>query len=360
MFGAVRRHPFVTTVTLVGALATGVAVRSPRLDPAGWEPPEPPALEGPLAPNQELADCATVVTGPGPEDAAFDDEGRLYTGLEDGTVRRTTDPVEGRTDLSLERFADTGGRPLALEFSGEQLLVCDRDRGLVAVDHSGESRLLVGRCDGRELGFADDLHVADGTVYFTDATVHDRFREEFVELRDTGRLLAHDLETGETRVELEGLGFANGIEPGPEGESLLVTETSRYRVTRYYHRGERAGETEAVLENLPGFPDNIDAAGDGTYWLAIPSRRDAFIDWLHRHPAIARQVGKLPPRALDAVPISPYGLVLRVGADGTVLESLHDPGGEGGVHGVTSATPHEGALYLGTLFGERLVRYPME
>jgi hypothetical protein len=48
--------------------------------------------------------------------------------------------------------------------------------------------------------------------------------------------------------------------------------------------------------------------------------------------------------------------VLRTEADGTALGSLHDPAG--GVYGVTSATPHDGALSLGTLFSERVIRYP--
>lgn len=356
----IRRHPVGTLGALAGVAAIAGALRESRFDPGKWHPPEPPALEGPLAQNQRLANLETVVSCEGPEDVVFDDEGRLYTGVDDGWVRRTTEPVEDGTDLALEPYAYTGGRPLALEWSGEDLLVCVIGVGLVSIDPSGTTRVLAARADGQEIAFADDLHVADdGTVYFTDATEYDQFEDELVELGDTGRLLAYHPDSGEATVELSGMGFPNGIARGPDEESLLVTETSRYRVTRYWHRGERAGEFELVLENLPGFPDNIDRGPDDTYWLAIPSRRDSLVDWLHEQPAIARQLGKLPPSALGLIEADPYGLVLRVTGDGEILESLHDPDGEGGTFGVTSATPHEGSLYLGSLFGERVARCPL-
>ena len=173
------------------------------------------------------------------------------------------------------------------------------------------------------------------------------------ELRDTGRLLAY--RDGEVTVELEGLGFANGVVPGPDGESLLVTETSRYRVTRYYHRGDRAGESEPFAANLPGYPDNIDRVANGEgYWVAVPAPRDATLDGLHQYPWLVRQLGKLPDRVLAGVDGDDYGLLLRLNEEGAVVDSHHDP--TGGVFGVTSATPHEGGLYLGSLWADRLVR----
>ena len=358
--GIIRDHPIATAGAVLGAVAVAGALRESRFDPQMWHPPDPPAFEGALAQNTELAGLETVVACEGPEDVAFDDEGRLYTGCEGGAIRRTPEPVDGGTNLPLEPFAYTGGRPLALEFDGEDLLVCVAGVGLVSVDPDGNTTVLSARAGGQQIAFADDLHIADdGTIYFTDATVWDQFQDELVELGDTGRLLAYHPDSGETTVELSGMGFANGLELGPDGESLLITETSRYRVTRYWHRGDRAGEFEHVATNLLGFPDNIDAAGDGTYWVAIPSLRNPIVDKLHENPWLARQAGKLPPSVIGALPVEPYGLVVRMDADGHIHESLHDPDGEGGVFGITSATPYEGALYLGTLFGERVVRYPL-
>jgi sugar lactone lactonase YvrE len=329
-----------------------------RLDPRKWHPPDPPELAGALAENRELVDCERVVGVEGPEDVAFDEEGRLYAGGEDDTVYRTVEPVDGTTtDADVEAFADLDGRPLGMTFDGEELLVAATAAGLQAVGPDGSVETLADGARGRPIAFADDLHVDDGTVYLTDATVHDIYQDELFELRDTGRLLAVDRETGETEVVTGDLGFANGVEPHPDGDSLLVTETSRYRVTRCYVDGPREGESEVVADNLPGYPDNVDLAGDGTYWVAVPALRDALLDRIHHHPWLVRQVGRLPEWVLASVSPDAYGLVLEMDADGEITGSMHDP--TGGVHYVTSATPREGALYLGTLVGDGVYRYDL-
>ena len=355
MLGPVRRHPLATGGLVVGAaVAAAVASADSSLDPVAWDPPAQPTMTGALAPNDSLADAGTVVEVEGPEDAAFDEEGRLYTGGADGTVYRTVEPVgPDDTGLAVEPFAEPGGRPLGLAFDGDDLLACVQSVGLVSISPGGSVKTLAERAGGRPIVYADDLHVTDDAVYVTDATVHDLFQHELFELRDTGRLLAY--RDGEVSVELEGLGFANGVVPGPDGESLLVTETSRYRVTRYYHRGDRAGESEPFAANLPGYPDNIDQVADGEgYWVAVPAPRDATLDGLHQYPWLVRQLGKLPDSLLAQVDGDDYGLVLRLNEEGAIVDSYHDPAGE--VFGVTSATPHEGALYLGSLWNDRLVR----
>ncbi|HKJ57756.1 MAG TPA: SMP-30/gluconolactonase/LRE family protein [Halobacteriales archaeon] len=360
--GPLRRHPLAVGGLLLGTAAGALAWLSvdASIDPVAWHPPAPPERSGPLAENRLLVGSDRVAHVDGPEDVAFDAEGRLYTGAEDGTVYRTVDPVEpDTTDAPVEPFARTDGRVLGLEFDGEDLLAAATDAGLLSIGPDGSVETLADAADGREIAFADDLYVADdGTVYFTDATVHELFQDELFELRDTGRLLAYHPDTGETTVELDGLGFANGVEVGPDGESLLVTETSRYRVTRYWFDGERAGESEPFAENLVGYPDNVDAAGDGTYWVAIPSLRQDALDWLQGHPGLKRLYGLLPDAVRERVSGDPYGLVLRLDGDGDVVESHHDPTGD--VHFVTSATPHDGALYLGSLQDDAVRRYTLE
>jgi sugar lactone lactonase YvrE len=359
VLGSIRRHPLAAAALLAGAGVVAGTVIDSRLDPESWHPPDPPEMTGALEPTGELADVDTVVTCDGPEDVAFDDAGRLYTGVEDGTVLRAVDPVdETTTNARLETFARTDGRPLGVEFHGEDLLVCAEDAGLLSVSPDGEVTALSTSAGDREIAFADDLHVVDGTVYVTDATEHDIFQDELFELRDTGRLLAYHTDTGETTVELDDLGFANGVCPHADGESLLVTETSRYRVTRYWFDGDRAGDAEPFVQNLPAYPDNVEAPGDGTYWLAIPTVRDESFDALQGRPWLKRQLGKLPKAALEQVSGDPYGLVLRLDEDGEIIDSLHDPEGE--VFGITSATPRNGSLYLGSLFGERVTRYRLE
>lgn len=359
VFRFARRHPFLTGLALAG-VAAGSLTES-RIDPVAWHPPDPPEMTGPLAENRELVGADRVVTVEGPEDVAFDDEGRLYTGAENGIVYRTKESVDAdATDAKVEAFASLEGRPLAMTFDGEDLLVCAIGTGLHRITPEGESETLTDRAGNRSIVFADDLYVHDdGTVYFTDASRHDLFQAELFELRDTGRLLAYHPGSGDTTVELDGLGFANGVALGPEGESLLVNETSRYRITRYWFDGEREGRSEVFAENLPGYPDNVDRDPDGEhYWVAIPAQRDPALERLQRSAWLKRQLGKLPEAAIERLGGDPYGLVLKLDADGSIVDSVHDPTGR--VHGVTSATPHEGALYLGTLFGESVFRYPLD
>ncbi len=110
-----------------------------------------------------------------------------------------------------------------------------------------------------------------------------------------------------------------------------------------------------LAANLPGYPDNVDRVADGEgYWVAVPAPRDATLDELHRYPWLVRQLGKLPDGLLTRVDGEDYGLLLRLNEDGAVVDSHRDP--TGGVFGVTSATPREGALYLGSLWNDRLVR----
>jgi len=365
MLGPLRRHPLATGGLLLGAVVAAGSLADSRLDPVGWHPPGPPPMTGALEPDHALADADRVLTADGPEDTAFDAEGRLYTGADDGVVYRTVEPVDGRTDCPVEPFARVGGRPLGLVFEdgidegepGSDLIVAAEDAGLVRVSPDGDVETLTDSAAGQHTQFADDLYVHDGVVYFTDATVHEIFQDELFELQDTGRLLSYDLETGETAVELTGLGFANGVAPGPDGESLLVNETSRYRIRRYWVEGDRAGEDEVFVDNLPGYPDNVDVASEGGYWVAIPSMRDESLEALQRRPWVKRQLGKLPESVLQQVSGDPYGLVLRVDESGEVVDSLHDPAG--GVFGVTSATEYDGDLYLGSLFNDYVYRYEL-
>ena len=50
---------------------------------------------------------------------------------------------------------------------------------------------------------------------------------------------------------------------------MLVAETTTHRLLRV----PLAGGDPVELVDLPAYPDNISAVGDGTYWVALPSPR---------------------------------------------------------------------------------------
>lgn len=43
----------------------------------------------------------------------------------------------------------------------------------------------------------------------------------------------------------------------------------RFRCLKYWLKGEDKGKTEIFVENLPGGPDNIKLAPDGSFWIAV-------------------------------------------------------------------------------------------
>src|SRR5689334_1511769 len=102
----------------------------PKLKPMVWTPPAAPARSRastgprPLPPPRRIG-----VPSVGRADVLVGPDGEAYTGLEDGRILRIT-PDADRIDT----VADTGGRPLGLEWLGDgTLLVCDARRGLLRV-----------------------------------------------------------------------------------------------------------------------------------------------------------------------------------------------------------------------------------
>lgn len=320
------------------------------IDPLGWDPELPPPLSGELAPNQLLASAERLGEGllTGPEDVIVDERGRVYGAAEDGRIVRFT--FAGAV-WQAETFAQTGGRPLGLQWDASgNLVVCDATRGLLSIDGAGKVTVLTDRAGELPFKFTDDVDIAsDGRIYFSDASSRwdqDTYLFDLLEARPWGRLLRFDPATGKTETLLDDLYFANGVALSQNEDFVLVNETYRYRITRYWISGPKAGTSDMFLDNLPGIADGISSNRRGTFWVAMFTPRNERADFLHRHPFLKRQIAKLP-RAFWPKP-ERYGLVVALDERGQVLESLHDPTGER-VPQVTSAWEHEGWLYLGNL-----------
>ena len=345
------------TILVTAAVLAFLLVPSP-IDPAAYNPPTPPALEGPLAPNELLRKAQRLAEGEviGPEDVAVDAEGRIYGSCEDGRIVRLETDGSG---FRLETLADTGGRPLGLHFDAEgRLIVADRDRGLLAVDSDGEITVLSTGAGDIPFAFADDLDIAsDGRIYFSDASSkYSDYLYDLLEARPWGRLLRFDPQTGETEELLDGLYFANGIALSQNEDFVLVNETYRYRIRRYWLTGPKAGTDDVFLDNLPGFPDGVSSNRRGTFWIALFTVRNPRADALHPHPFIKRHLAKLP-KAFWPKP-APYGLVMAVDESGAIQQVLQDPGGEV-IPQATSAEEVDGQLYLGNLNHHFLARYEL-
>jgi sugar lactone lactonase YvrE len=342
-----KRPVLLTALSLVALLLLYLLLWPVKVDPAAWEPPAPPPLAGAFAPNERLAAVERLdAGGHAPEGVAVDADGTVYAGLEDGRVVRL--PARGGPP---ELFAETKGRPLGLEFDGAGgLVVADANQGLLLAGRDGAVSVLSREAGGRPFGCVNDLDIAsDGTIYFTDAT--DRFplsvyRQDIVEHRPNGRLLAYDPAARAARVVFDGLHFANGVALGPDESFVVVAETGKYRLWRVWLKGPRRGEREVFVANLPGFPDNVTFNGRDTFWVALVSPRNKLLDTLLPRPFLRKVIARLPSFMQPAP--SRYGFVLGLDAEGHVTHNLQDPSGSHFAL-VSSAVEHGGALYLGSL-----------
>lgn len=341
-------------VLLVVALAVYLALTPSPIDPLAWTPPKAPAMTGVLEPNDTLMKAELLAQGQivGPEDTAVDSQGHVFAGLDDGRIVRIG------ADGKAETFAQTGGRPLGLAFDKSgNLIVADAWKGLLEINPQGKIRVLTDSADGIPFAFTDDLDIAsDGRIYFSDAS--SRFHQpdyilDLLEARPHGRLLRYDPATGKTETLLKDLYFANGVALSQHEDFVLVNETYRYRITRYWLTGDKAGQHDVFIDNLPGLPDNLASDRSGTFWVALPSPRKADADVIQQMPWLKRQLTKLP-RAVLPKPV-PYGLVIQVNEHGEIVRSLHDTSGQH-LRMVTSAKPVNGVLYLGSLENDRIGR----
>jgi sugar lactone lactonase YvrE len=327
------------------------------IDPAAYTPADAPELSGLLEPNNLLGKAELLAVGEiqGPEEVAVDSHGRIYAGTQDGKIMRLL------PDGHLEVFAETKGRPLGIKFDNDgNLIVCDSYKGLLSINPAGDIKVLATSAEGVPFKFTNALDISeDGTIYFTDASSkyrQDEYLYDILESRPHGRFMAYNPTTGKTEVILKNLYFANGVALSRQEDFVLINETSRYRILRYWLKGPKAGTHDIFIENLPGFPDNITSNGKGTFWLALFTVRNKTADMLQPVPFLKSQLTKLP-RSLWPKP-KPYGLVLALDEYGQILRSLHDVAGKQ-LKEITSATENGGFLYLGTLDGDRIGRYKL-
>lgn len=328
------------------------------VETVAWTPPEPPVMDGDYAPNTYLSEVErlAVTDGRGPEDVAVDADGRIYGGLEDGRIIRMAPDGSNQ-----ETVADTGGRPLGLHFDREgQLIVADAGKGLLSVSPDGEVTVLATEAGDVPFGFTDDVDIGpDGFIYFSDASSkfeQARYKHDIIESRPHGRLLAYNPATGETRVLRDDLFFANGVAVSPDGAFVLVNETTRYRVLRYWLTGPRQGTSEVFIDNLPFFPDGISSNGQGVFWLALVSPRNALVDKLGPYPFVRKMLVRLPS-FLQPAP-QRYAFVLGLDAAGQVIHNLQNPTGNPFAI-ITSVQQHGDRLYLGSLEEPAIGRIPV-
>jgi len=324
----------------------------------------------PFVQNDRLSGVSLIGLGriEAPEDVILDRHDNLYAGSRHGDIIRFFPPDYEK----MEVYAHIGGQPLGMAFDrSDNLYVCIGGMGLYritpdrkvekATDETNRSLRSVN--DDSRLRLADDLDIADdGRIFFSEATVRYEMHEwpvDGLEARGNGRIVCYDPRNGTTRTVLRGLKFPNGICVERGSQSILFAETWGCCVKRYWFDGPKTGQVEMVMENLPGFPDNINLASDGNYWLAMVGMRSPALDLAWRMPGFRRRMAKRVPIDEWLFPNINTGCVLRFNSKGEVLETYWDLAGVNHPM-ITSMREHKGYLYLGGIQNNRIGRLKLD
>jgi sugar lactone lactonase YvrE len=286
------------------------------------------------------------VPGRGAEDVVVDADGWVFTGTEDGAVFRVR-PDGARID----RVGDTGGRPLGLELLPDgRLLVCDAHRGLLALDPAdGRVEVLASLVRGERILVCNNAAVhSSGDIYFSDSSrvfPLERWRADLVENTASGRLLRRTAE-GAVEVLVDGLRFANGVALSADESFVAVAESGGRSVLRRWLTGPRTGQTDLLVDDLPGYPDNIARGSDGLIWVTVASPTIPLLERIMTGPVPLRRLAwRMPQRLQPQAQRSAH--VLAFDDTGRTVHDLRlDPTG---YHFVTGVREHDGRVWLGSL-----------
>ncbi|MBP0439482.1 ABC transporter permease [Tianweitania sediminis] len=340
---------------------------STYLDPVAFETDAVKGMQG-LMPDEtapKLRDATILAVGQvdGPEDVLLDKDGNIYCGSRDGYLFRIAAPGHEKAEV----LAKLGGRPLGLAFDRQnRIVVCVAGMGLMRVSLDGAVELLTDQAerslfsvqDDTTIRMADDLDIApDGTIFFTDASKRydiENWGLDLLEGRPNGRLLSFDPATGQTRTVCDNLRFPNGVCLTHDGKYLLVASTWECSILVFDLARLREGP-RVLTSGLPGYPDNINRASDGGYWVALAGMRNPVFDAAMKNPQLRRRMTKRVPPTNWLFGNLNIGGVLKIDGSGTIIDALWDTP-DGPLYMITSMREHEGALYLGGVTNNKIGR----
>ncbi|KAI4466958.1 strictosidine synthase-related [Holotrichia oblita] len=108
------------------------------------------------------------------------------------------------------------------------------------------------------------------------ATIQVRLTSRSLRFIFVRRLIHYDVKTGTNVVLIDNILFANGVALSDDEEYVLVAETGRSCVHRYYLKGPHKGNKDVFIDGLPGLPDNINSDGQGGFFLPLMAARDDY------------------------------------------------------------------------------------
>jgi sugar lactone lactonase YvrE len=345
----------IKTKSLFAIIFIAFTIQSCSLKPLAWNPPVKPALTGVVSENELLSTTEHLDLHGwyGPEDIAADNDGNLYCGVH----TKRTDFSDGRiikmdTSGRISVFCNTGSWVTGMHFDKDSnLIACDTKRGLISVNPAGEITILAKKDEkGKPFLIPNDVDIAsDGIIYFSNTSSRVNFsrksaRKIILEMKKDGGLYKYDPQSKSVTSLIDGSYFANGVAVSQNDDFVLLVELAKYRVLRYWLKGEKEGQTDIFLDNLPGLPNGISRRQDGSFWLGFTTRRDDTLDKIHPKPGLKKFIYAVPlwlqPKQ------EAFGMIMHVSESGNILKTYYETSGKI-VSEASSVEEHNGYLYLG-------------
>ena len=333
-----------------------------------------PSFDGALKPNQKLEEAEILLECAAPEDLATD--GRTIY-LADGPRLLRLDGGSA-TELRvfeepISALASLPGGELAVALGGREIRIfpepsAAKPRAIFAAGLSAVNAL---------------APALDGMLIATDGSMTrgvDEWAWDLMEHGRSGRILMLDPATGSSKALADGLGYAFGC--CATGDGALVGESWRHRLIEV----RRDGSRNIALPHLPVYPSRLSPASPDGYWLTAFTARSLLVEFVLRERAFRkRMMAEIEPRywivprlrsgdsfkepmqgahikTMGVVkpwaPPRSYGLVIRLGANGAPLYSLHSRV-DGVNHGIVSAIEVNGDLIMIAKGPGRILKLPV-
>lgn len=152
--------------------------------------------------------------------------------------------------------------------------------------------------------------------------------------------MKYDPRTKEVSVLLNGLAFPNGVALSKDNSYLVLAESGKFRILRFWLRGSNTeSHSSEVFAQLRRSPDNIKRTRKGEFWVGLNSGRE-IINNLGRH-IINLQNENLSIRLIKD-PVA-----TKFDKDGKVVDVLDGNGGNA-FDSVSEVEEFNGRLWIGS------------
>jgi len=364
-----KKSKIVIATSMIFIVTVGIMLlESCSIDPLAWKPERKPAFSGKLKLNEKLSAIKKIPLDGwyGPEDIVFDGQGNMYCGVH----AKENDFSDGRilkidSQGKVEIFLNTNSWVAGLHFdTSGNLIALSHKLGLISISPNKEVTVLANK-DYKERPFLipNGLDIAsDGKIYFSNTSSESAYnvkygRKLILEIRPMGGLYCYDPTTTHVETLIDGTYFGNGVVLSKDESYVLMTETEKYRILRYWLKGEQQGTTDVFMDNLPGFPNGISIRDDGSYWLGFSTKRNDALDKIHLKPGMKKFVYCLPNFLQPKQEL--FGMVLNISNEGEINFGLYDTTGKF-VPEAGAVKEFDGHLYIGGDVVAYISKYKLE